>query len=60
MEWLMEQIAAAKDIIHLYKCFHCQMATAVTPVIVIQNVPPQGSRVRIVGVCDTRRKEDND
>ena len=57
MEWLIEQIDASKDIVHLHKCFYCQMANAQTPVIFIEDVSG-GARVQIVGICDTCAESD--
>ena len=52
MERLGEQLDAVEDVIHLHRCFSCQIATAQTPVILMQDIP-QGTRVVVVGICDT-------
>lgn len=52
MDALMEQLDAVQDVIHLHRCFYCQIATAQTPIIVIQDLPEDGCRVVVVGVCD--------
>ena len=52
MEWFAEQMDAVKDIIHLHRCVSCQIATAQTPVIIVEDTP-QGAHVVVVGVCDT-------
>jgi len=52
LDWLIEQIEAAKTVIHSYRCIHCQIATAQTPVILVENMP-QGAHVIIVGICHT-------
>ena len=57
MEWLMEQIDAAKDIVHLHRCVSCQMATAQTPVVIMEDVDG-GLHVVIVGICDTCAETD--
>lgn len=50
---VMEQLDAAHDIIHHYKCFYCQIATAQHPVILVAPDPIDGSRIIVIGVCDT-------
>jgi len=57
---IMEQIDAAKDIIHYYTCVSCEVATAQTPVILVADLPEGGSRVTIVGICDACAKDAND
>jgi hypothetical protein len=52
-EAIMEQLDAVQDIIHLHKCFYCQIATAQEAVVIIQDIPPEGCRIVVVGVCDT-------
>ena len=52
MEWLREQMDAAAEMIHHYKCVHCRMATAQQLLVIITDVEG-GSRVTMVGVCDT-------
>ena len=51
-EWLMEQLAAFREIIHTYKCAYCNMATA-TEVLVIVRDEPEGARVTMLPICDT-------
>ena len=61
MAWLMEQMAAAKDIIHTYTCAYCQIASAAKMLLVIDidgedeivDGERQGPRVTLVGICDT-------
>ena len=57
MEWLLEQIAAAKEMIHTYTCFHCHMATATHPLIIIVD-EPEGARVTVLPICDTCIEEE--
>jgi hypothetical protein len=57
VRWLLEQWDAAVEMIHTYRCFYCQMATAERPLMIIQDDPPN-ARVTIVGICDTCGGED--
>ena len=57
MEWFLEQLEAAEEMVHTYKCFYCQMATA-QEIIVIISEEGGGTRVKMVGICDTCGKED--
>ena len=52
LEWLMEQMDAVEHVIHQYRCFSCQIATAQTPVMIIRE-EEDGCRVTVVGICDT-------
>ena len=52
LEWLLEQIDAAKDIVSTYTCFYCHMATAQEIVMIISD-ESSGARVQIVGMCGT-------
>jgi hypothetical protein len=58
MDGLMEQIDAARDVVHLHRCVLCQIATA-QEIVVLVSDEPGGARVMIVGVCNTC-KEDED
>ncbi len=57
IEWLLEQLDAANNVIHTYKCVSCQMASAQNVILIIQDDPPN-ARVTIVGICDTCGKEE--
>ncbi len=57
MEWLLEQVDAAKDIIHLHRCVSCQIATAQTPMILVTDLE-DGCRITIVGICNTCNTEE--
>jgi len=63
MEWLLEQLAAAKEIIHTYTCFYCHMATATETLVVIVD-EEEGARVTVLPICDTcleeREADEND
>ena len=52
MEWLLEQLEAAKDVVHSYTCVSCEIATAQDIVMVVEDTP-QGAHVVVVGICDT-------
>ncbi len=56
IDWLMEQMAAVEHVIHQYRCFSCQIATAQTPVMIIRE-EEDGCRVTVVGICDTCKNE---
>jgi len=66
VSWLCEQLDAAKDIIHTYKCVYCQIASATKTVLVIDTSEEnkivdgvqQGPRVTLVGMCDTCLEEE--
>ena len=62
IEWLMEQMAAVEHVIHQYRCFSCQIATAQEAIIIIQplegnDLESGGCRVTVVGICDTCKNE---
>lgn len=59
MERLNEQLDAVEDVIHLHRCISCQIATAQTPIIIVQDTP-EGTRVVVVGICDTCKEMDDD
>lgn len=53
VQWLLEQLDAAREIVHTYKCWYCQIASAVSLLLVIDMDDPNGTRVVMVGVCGT-------
>lgn len=52
-QWLIEQISAAKEVIHSYKCYSCQIASAQTLVLLVDNDAEDGCSVTMVGICGT-------
>ena len=59
IEWLLEQLDAAKEIVHTYKCAVCRMASAVSLVLIIDSDDPGGTRVVMVGICGVCSGEGN-
>lgn len=49
---VLEQYDAAVGTIGRHRCFHCGLASAVHPVMIIEDTPG-GCRVVVLGVCDT-------
>jgi len=65
LDWLMEQMDAAEEMIHTYRCFHCQIATAQEMIMILQpldggDLESGGCRVTVVGICDTCKGEENE
>ena len=52
IDYLLEQLDAAGDVIQQYRCVSCQIATA-QHVMLILKEEEGGVHVTIVGICDT-------
>jgi hypothetical protein len=51
IDWLMEQLDACHDLAHKYNCAFCRKRQGKEPVLVVQDQPEGGVRIRIVVAC---------